>query len=82
MIRERPLMAESGHSLTVNTRVRPKAANGNQLLAAPKFAEFEAWRTHSDLRSYGRGGALSLDLLWTYAGSSAEFQSLRLELSG
>ncbi len=42
MIRERPLLAESGHSLTVNTLLRPKAANGHQLLAAPKFAEFEA----------------------------------------
>ena len=34
-----------------------------------------------DLRGYGHSGALSLDLPWTYMGSSTEFLILKLVLS-
>ncbi len=47
----------------------------------PKFAEYEGSERTVDFRVNGRSGALSLDLLWTYTGSSAEFDILKLVLS-
>ncbi len=47
----------------------------------PKFAEYEGSERTVDFRVYGRSGALSLDLLWTYIGSRAEFLIVKLVLS-